>query len=180
MLTFARSGQSVEIEEFSVAGIIESLELLVKASMQERNVRLTWQVDGVCNCLCDRDGVSQAGLNLILNAAEAANGNPDPHILIAAACDSDWVYIAVEDNGPGVPEKLRDSVFTAFFTTKPFDKGTGLGLSVSRQLIRAGGGELTLSEKNSSLGGAEFVIRLPRTPCPECMDGTSSNENPDS
>jgi signal transduction histidine kinase len=63
-----------------------------------------------------------------------------------------------------VPDKLRERVFEPFFTTKPPGKGTGLGLSVSRELIRASGGELALSPQPGSLGGARFVIRLPKVP----------------
>ncbi len=73
-----------------------------------------------------------------------------------------WVYLYVEDSGPGIPDELRERIFDAFFTSKPMGRGTGLGLSVSRQLIRAVGGELELVQERSDLGGAKFLIRLPK------------------
>ncbi len=162
MLTFARSGQKVSLEPCPSASVVESLELLVQNHLRGRKVRLTWQNPGGCVCLCDRQGLEQAALNLVLNAAEAAEGSDDPEVRIEATCDAQWVYLSVEDSGPGVAEELREHVFDPFFTTKPAGKGTGLGLSVSRQLIRAAGGEVELGPEGSRLGGARFVIRMPR------------------
>ena len=164
MLTFARSGQRLRLEACNVPDILEALELLVQAQLRGRSVRLSWHSAGTCACLCDRQALVQAGLNLVLNAAEAAGGGADPAVQIEATCDSEWAYISVGDSGPGVPDKLRERVFEPFFTTKPPGKGTGLGLSVSRELIRASGGELALSPQPGSLGGARFVIRLPKVP----------------
>ncbi len=180
MLAFARYGQNVSIEECRVADMLEALELLVQADMRGRSVRLTWQKSPEdCKCLCNPQGLSQAGLNLVLNAAEAAEAGADPRVRIGASCDSQWVYICVEDSGPGVPEELRERVFDAFFTTKPLGKGTGLGLSVSRQLLRAAGGELELSPEPGSLGGARFVIRLPKVQDSKPQDDRKPSENPD-
>ena len=167
MLTFTRSGQKVAMESCPMAEVVESLKLLVQTHLAGRRVRLTWQPTDGCICLCNRNGLSQAVLNLVLNAAEAAEGGRDPEVRIEATCDSQWVYLGVEDSGPGVPPELCDRVFDPFFTTKPTGKGTGLGLSVSRQLIRAAGGELELAAGTGGLGGARFVIRMPRAPSRE-------------
>lgn len=171
MLTFARLGEDLSSEACNVSEVIEALELLVEANLGERRVRLTWDKTTTYTCLCNRRGLSQAGLNLILNAADAVEGSNDPQVRIEANCDSESIYIAIDDSGPGVPENLREDIFAPFFTTKPPEKGTGLGLSVSRQLIRAAGGELELSAQPGSLGGARFVIRLPRAPASEYQNG---------
>ncbi len=171
MLTFARSGQNVSVDEYRIVDVLKASQLLVYANIRDRTVDTKWQIPEDCMCMCDPQGLAQALLNLVLNAAEAAEGNVDPQVRIEATYNSQWVYIAVEDSGLGVPEQLRDRVFDAFFTTKPFGKGTGLGLSVSRQFVRAAGGELDLSPEAGSLGGARFVIRLPRARAWECEDG---------
>ena len=171
MLTFARLGEDLSADVCSVSEVIEALELLVESNLGERHVRLTWDGATTCACLCNHQGLSQAGLNLILNAADAVEGRDDPQVRIEACCNDKNVYITVEDSGPGVPENLREDIFAPFFTTKPPDKGTGLGLSVSRQLIRAAGGELELSPEPGSLGGARFVISLPLAPASESQDG---------
>ena len=168
MLTFACSGQNVSLETCSVAEMLEAVELLVQADMKKRHVDFVWESSGNCRCLCDRGGLEQAGLNLVLNAAEAAEQGEACSVRIEANCNSRWVHMSVEDSGSGVPGELSHRIFDPFFTTKPFGKGTGLGLSVSRELIRAAGGELELSPTPSLLGGAKFVIRLPKAPPTEC------------
>ena len=69
------------------------------------------------------------------------------------------VFITVKDNGPGIPDNIRDKIFQPFFTTKPTGSGTGLGLSLSYDIIKAHGGELKLETKEGE--GSEFIIHLP-------------------
>ena len=162
MLTFARSGRDVSIGEYRVTDVLNASKLLVAANIRNKKVRLIWRIPRDCICLCDPQGLAQAVLNLVLNAVEAAEGSAQPQVAIEATCDSQWVYVVVEDSGQGIPEELHLRIFEPFFTTKPFDKGTGLGLSVSQQLVRAVGGDLELSAEPCSLGGARFVVRFPR------------------
>jgi signal transduction histidine kinase len=64
--------------------------------------------------------------------------------------------IEVSDNGPGVPEALRQDIFLPFFTTKA--KGTGVGLSLARQVVLAHRGSITVDE--AAEGGALFRILI--------------------
>ncbi len=66
--------------------------------------------------------------------------------------------LRVEDDGPGVPEKDRDAIFDPYFTTK--SDGTGLGLAIVKKVVLEHGGEIRCEA--SELGGAAFVITLPR------------------
>ncbi|MEO1936440.1 MAG: response regulator [Myxococcales bacterium] len=65
------------------------------------------------------------------------------------------------DSGPGLTPDVADKVFDPFFTTKPTGKGTGLGLSLSHGIVEKHGGSIQCKPK-SALGGAEFVVRIPR------------------
>ena len=68
--------------------------------------------------------------------------------------------VKVSDNGPGIPEAVRDKIFEPFFTTKPTGSGTGLGLSMSYDIVTQGhGGTLTVEGEEGE--GATFVITLP-------------------
>ncbi len=110
---------------------------------------------------CDHDQFNQVLSNLLVNARQVLEALPQPRrIRIAAVVEAAYVQLSVADNGPGVPEALREQIFDPFFTTKPAGIGMGIGLAVSRSIVEVHGGTLTLQEAES--GGACFVIRLPR------------------
>jgi len=113
-------------------------------------------------------------LNLINNAFYAvdkkAKENVDgyrPEITVSTkhvplsegAKGEDKIEISVKDNGPGIPEQIRDKIFQPFFTTKPTGSGTGLGLSLSYDIVKAHEGELKVEAKENE--GSEFIITIP-------------------
>jgi two-component system C4-dicarboxylate transport sensor histidine kinase DctB len=104
--------------------------------------------------------LQQVLVNILTNAADATEGQPDPRITLAAWAEGDHVMIRVTDSGPGVPEALRPRIFDPFFSTKGVGKGLGLGLSISYNIIKDFGGELTVTSEDG--GGAAFTIRLRR------------------
>jgi CheY-like chemotaxis protein len=99
-------------------------------------------------------------LNLILNARDALESDGHIHIAAEAAVDG-GVRICVSDDGPGVPDGLRERVFQPFFTTKGTDKGTGLGLPMARRLLHRHGAHIELEEPTDGSSGALFVLTLP-------------------
>lgn len=99
-------------------------------------------------------------LNLINNAFQACTAKEinHPKVSITTKSTEEWIQIAVSDNGPGVPEDIRDKIFQPFFTTKPTGQGTGLGLSLSYDIIKAHGGELKMKSKDKE--GTTFFVYL--------------------
>lgn len=98
--------------------------------------------------------------NLLQNAIHALEGVEKPVITIRAlAGDTRYVRIAVEDNGPGVPEELRSRIFDPFFTTKDVGEGTGLGLSISQAMLAKRGASIRYDSDYAD--GARFVVALP-------------------
>jgi signal transduction histidine kinase len=69
------------------------------------------------------------------------------------------VEISVKDNGPGIPDSIKDKIFQPFFTTKKGTEGTGLGLSLSYDIIKAHGGEFKVETEVGQ--GTEFIISIP-------------------
>lgn len=108
----------------------------------------------------DQARLAQVLMNLLVNAGQAIRSEPSARgqVQVCALVQGDQVIIEVRDNGPGVPEALRERIFDAFYTTKPVGEGTGLGLPISRQIVESFGGTLTLV---SSEVGATFRVTLP-------------------
>jgi PAS domain S-box-containing protein len=109
----------------------------------------------------DPDQLGQVAVNLVVNAQAvlADRGEPRRLRLHSWPEGDGGVGFAVEDNGPGVPDDLRERIFEPYVTTKPLGAGTGLGLAVCRNILAAHGGMIALEE--GTLGGARFVVRLP-------------------
>jgi signal transduction histidine kinase len=111
----------------------------------------------------DIGGLNQVFLNLIKNAAESF-GDGGGSIDISLRHADGVVQVVVEDDGPGIPESIRESLFEPFFTTKDAGEGTGLGLSISRQIVASHGGTLEVESEEGA--GARFTICLPVDPPP--------------
>ena len=81
----------------------------------------------------DRHQIEQVLINLISNAVESLKTSSHSVIGLKAMIKSETILIQVEDNGPGIPEEIKDQIFVPFYTTK--NNGTGIGLSLSRQIM---------------------------------------------
>jgi PAS domain S-box-containing protein len=154
LLDFARLEKLV-LEPHDPNGLVEDALQLVHKLPQFRNINISLQLDrGLPRINCDRQQLQQVILNLMLNAADAMNGQGS--ITLRTYSDPDRCYIVVDDAGPGLPAELMDKVFEPFFSTK----GTnGLGLAVSYGIIERHHG--TLEVENLKGGGASFRIGLP-------------------
>jgi two-component system, NtrC family, sensor kinase len=71
----------------------------------------------------------------------------------AGGSDGKWVQISISDNGPGIPDAIKDKIFQPFFTTKPTGQGTGLGLSLSYDIVKAHGGEIRVESLPTDKAG---------------------------
>jgi signal transduction histidine kinase len=92
------------------------------------------------------------------NAGEALRGNAAGRIRVTAARDGRRVAVDVSDNGPGIPEKVRERLFQPFAGTARPGR-TGLGLVISRDLARAHGGDLSLVSTGPA--GTIFRVEIP-------------------
>jgi signal transduction histidine kinase len=109
--------------------------------------------------VCDPDAVIRVLTNLLDNALKYSPEGA--RVAINVSQDDDRVRFAVRDSGPGVPEEAREAIFERFRRGEGSGKpGVGLGLYISRGLVRAHGGELSVGQ--AERGGAEFVFWLPR------------------
>lgn len=156
LLDFARSKPGPE-QPIEVAGALRTVRDLVLPLLQRRSATLDLDAsDDLPAINGSPDGVQQIALNLVMNALQAIGDRG--RVLVSARLDGDRICLTVDDDGPGIPEESRASVFDPFYTTKRIGEGTGLGLTVVLGLARQMDASLAVAE--SPLGGARFEIRF--------------------
>jgi len=144
--------------EVKLAALINEIGLSLGVS---GNTIPMWdnQVDADFAIQADPDQLFRAIMNLGRNAINALDGKSNGRVTLKAEASGDATdIIHMIDNGPGVPEAVRQSLFKPFVSARSID-GSGLGLAISRELIRAHGGEILLD--NSDASGTTFCICLP-------------------
>ncbi|OCC15517.1 sensor histidine kinase [Dissulfuribacter thermophilus] len=109
-----------------------------------------------CVLFADEDAVRQVIVNIITNASDASPKGGT--VRIGLKQQSDFVTIEVSDQGAGIPDDVKDKIFTPFFTTKG-PKGTGLGLYISRSMVEALGGKIYFESYPGK--GTTFFIEFP-------------------
>ena len=103
--------------------------------------------------------LQQVLINLLQNGRDALAGTSRPGIIkIRTSRLDNRVALSIEDDGPGVPERIRDRIFEPFFSTKEKGKGTGLGLSICQTIAHNHSGDLRLK---STARGTCVVLDLP-------------------
>lgn len=108
------------------------------------------------NVTADFELLAQCLANLILNAAQAVADREGKIVVSSSPAPDGRIKVSVADNGPGIPEEIRDKVFMPFFTTR--NSGTGLGLAMVKRVIEAHDGVIEL---NSSAAGTVFSLLFP-------------------
>ncbi|MFH0883849.1 MAG: HAMP domain-containing sensor histidine kinase [bacterium] len=120
----------------------------------------------------DREKLKRALINLVENAFQASGENVPVRISLAQVNDS--LRFIVEDNGPGVPDQDRQSIFEPYRTTK--SSGIGLGLPIVRSVAQQHGGDAWV-ERSEALGGAKFVLEIPAEGVVSKAEGLNEGEN---
>jgi signal transduction histidine kinase len=102
--------------------------------------------------------LNQVWTNIFDNALDAMEVNSSGRLEIITKRDKENVRISVIDNGPGIPDDIKNQIFDPFFTTKDIGKGTGLGLDVVTRIVKQHEGSIKV---NSVPGRTEFMICFP-------------------
>lgn len=148
---------AVTLQTVSIAHIAEHVCALLRPQAAVHGITIELSVPAdLPPVAADPDQLTQALLNLVLNAVQAVSRNGT--VSVAALVLQDRrTEITVKDTGPGIDPKHLDALFEPFFTTK--DDGSGLGLWIVRQIAVAHGG--TIAAANGPRGGAVFTLTLP-------------------
>lgn len=155
LLSFARE-KKLRASEVNVNDILEEVLSLVVNQSLFHNIKIKKSFDqGPQTIVADETQLKQVFLNIILNAAQAMEGNGK--LTISTIFDKKQIKIKIADTGPGIPPEVMGKLFSPFFTTK--EKGTGLGLAISYGIIERHQGKIDVE---TDLGkGSTFVMTLP-------------------
>ncbi len=173
--TFSRADTSEKVACNIHEGIDSTILILkyrLKANDKRPAIEIIKEYGDLPPIKCFLGQLNQVFMNIIANAIDAldmtnegktfAQIQENPHkITINTEVSTDKsCLIRIKDNGPGMPESVRERIFDNLFTTKGVGKGTGLGLAIARAIVEETHfGKLSC---NSTLGqGTEFVIELP-------------------
>jgi signal transduction histidine kinase len=159
-LEFSRPPKLV-IQTISPSSVVDTAIQLLRHRLKSYDVTVAVRRTQPLPCVAaDPEQLKEVLVNLIINACEAMAKGGHIDILERSAKDPQsrpMAVIQLSDNGPGIPESLKDKIFQPFFTTK--EEGTGLGLSIVERIIHEHGGQIHIQPSEAM--GATFVIQLP-------------------
>lgn len=165
MRKFSRSDES-DIKQVNIEEGIESTLLILrnrlKAKGDKPEIKLIKNYHNLPLVECYPAQINQVFMNLLANAIDALEEHqtPEPVISISAEATPTNLLVKIADNGPGIPQKIRSTIFNPFFTTKPVGKGTGLGLSIAYQIVvDKHRGKISCNCDGDK--GTEFIISIP-------------------
>lgn len=141
---------------------INSTIILLNSSIPGK-IRIVREFGELPMVECYAGKINQVFMNIINNAVHALSDHleqiVDPKVTIRTKSFTDHVVVEIEDNGPGMPDHIKQRIFEPFFTTKPVGKGTGLGLSIVYSIIENHKGTLEVESEQGK--GTTFIISLP-------------------
>jgi two-component system osmolarity sensor histidine kinase EnvZ len=153
-LAFARGDGGEQAAATDIAALLE--ELRVDAERDGRNATATFY--GTPEVMVKPAAFKRCLANLVSNAARHAGT-----IALTGHRDHRWLIITIDDDGPGIPQAMREEVFKPFLrlddARNQDEGGTGLGLAIARDIARSHGGDIMLSD--SLMGGLRATVRIP-------------------
>lgn len=158
---------TLNLAAVNIHEILDDVLLLEKQAVEEQRVALTKNYDpSLPPIRGDRAQLTQVFLNLVRNALQAMRGQgrltvttriaTDFHIREPGGARTNFIWVEVEDDGPGIREEDLPHIFSPFFTTK--NNGTGLGLAISYRIIKEHGGLIRVESLEGK--GATFKVSL--------------------
>lgn len=171
LLEFARTRESLNPAYADVAETVQRAMQAVRLHPRHQGTRIEIISNGQNTAWFDARKLERAFYNLLLNACEATPGS-EGRVEVSIECENSLVHIAVSDNGPGIPEEIRDRLFHPFVSFGK-ENGTGLGLTVVQKIVQDHGGQV--ATERSPDGRTIFRITI-ATRSPEGMPESENSE----
>ncbi len=157
LLEFARGSASLEKRPVVLADLFSRFEKLNRIYLTQENIEFQIDCPVDLTIKADENKLMRAIQNLVVNSVEAFNDRAG-RIEIAVKQQGDRIKIQLHDNGPGIPEEIRETFFESFVTHGK-KSGTGLGTAIAKSVIDAHQGEIYFD--TSAESGTTFFISLP-------------------
>ncbi len=143
---------------FEISSLFNRIQQLMKSDLTEGNIDFSIKITPEnLELTADPELVEQVLINLVKNAIDALQETERPQVTLKAKLDArSRIVIYMSDNGPGILKENKEQIFIPFFTTKK--TGSGIGLSLSRQIMRAHRGSITLNTNKGKK--TEFVLKF--------------------
>ncbi len=155
-LNYARPSEP-EQDAVAVREVLRAIRTLIATTAHEKGITINISGDSSLILMIDQAHIRQILLNLALNAIEAM---PDGgHLGIRAYRDNGQVVLVISDDGLGMDEELQTKIMRPFFTTG--SNGSGLGLPITKQLVEANGGQLSLESEEGA--GTTITMTFPHS-----------------
>ena len=160
MLTYARDGSKDPFVTESLAKMMALVEDYCSFKLKKQNISMeVTQNNPYLEMECRQTEITQALVNLIINACDEVRDLDERWIKIDIEDQNTQVVIRVTDSGAGIDPKLGDEIFKPFFTTKSVGKGTGLGLSIVQSIVNHHSGSIELDQDSPH---TTFVLTFPK------------------
>ena len=132
---------------------------MVRYQVRQKEIELVVEIDPLPTVWCNPGRLNQVLLNLLINAIQAVGFGATITVRTRHLPEAGEFQYEVADNGPGIPESIRDKIFDPFFTTKPQGVGTGLGLWIAYSIVQEHRGRIDLATEPGR--GTSFTVTLP-------------------
>jgi signal transduction histidine kinase len=160
LLLFTQTGRALQPAQDSINGVIQRAVAMARSHPAVREVRIVTAGPTDVEAWIDGKKLGRAVYNLLLNACQGARRGTDiPLVTLNLVEDERSIRIEVTDNGPGVPESIRKTMFLPF-VSEGKESGVGLGLTLAQQIAQEHGGNIELTETPE--GHSVFTITLPK------------------
>ncbi len=178
-LSMIESGEAIlRLVETPLNQVLDEATARHESQAETKNLKIVSHVPQTYNILCDADQLKRVLGNLLHNAIKWSP--PNEAITITAAEREEEIVVTVFDNGPGVPDDVRERIFERFYqadVSHSGDDGSGLGLAICKHIVEAHGGQIWAEGNSQGIGGrfvftvlkadANFQLRAAEAPASE-------------
>lgn len=159
MQSFTLKSSTSELKPYAVESLLNDLLYFCNSQLIYENISASFSTtprDISVNCI--KSSFIEAMLALVYNSKDALETVDNKWMKIVAEGKGDYVFITVTDNGTGIPNKIKETLFNPFVTGKPVGSGVGLGLFTAKNIIESFGGTINLLANSTYTC---FEIKLP-------------------